>query len=36
MVPLTGTTAKQHMSDDLQVYNFELTPQEVSLVESIG
>jgi len=36
MVPLTGTTATQHMIDDLQVYNFELTPQEVSLIESIG
>jgi len=36
MVPLTGTTAKRHMIDDLQVYNFELTPQEVSFIESIG
>jgi len=36
MVPLTGTTAKRHMIDDLQVYSFELTPQELSLIESIG
>jgi diketogulonate reductase-like aldo/keto reductase len=36
MVPLTGTTAEQHMKEDLQVYNFELTPDEVSLIESIA
>ena len=36
MVPLTGTTAEGHMKEDLQVYNFELTPDEVTLIESIA
>lgn len=36
MIPLTGTTAEQHMKEDLQVYNFELTADEVDLIESIA
>ncbi len=28
MLPLTGTTKKQHMKDDLQAENLELTPDE--------
>jgi len=35
MVPLTGTTNLQHMKDDLRVYDFSLTPEEVELIESI-
>jgi diketogulonate reductase-like aldo/keto reductase len=35
MVPLTGTTSLQHMKEDLTVYNFELTPEEVAFIESI-
>jgi len=35
MVPLTGTTSRQHMDEDLQVYRIELTPEEVRLIESI-
>jgi len=35
MVPLTGTTSLEHMKEDLKVYDIELTPDEVKLVESI-
>jgi len=35
MVPLTGTTNLQHMKEDLDVYNIELTPAEVDLIERI-
>jgi diketogulonate reductase-like aldo/keto reductase len=35
MVPLTGTTSLQHMKEDLGVYNFELTADEVEFIESI-
>jgi diketogulonate reductase-like aldo/keto reductase len=35
MVPLTGTTSLEHMKQDLRVYDFELTTNEVRLIESI-
>jgi diketogulonate reductase-like aldo/keto reductase len=35
MVPLTGTTNLQHMQEDLAVYDIELTPAEVDLIERI-
>lgn len=35
MVPLTGTTSLEHMKQDLKVYDFELTSDEVTLIESI-
>lgn len=35
MVPLTGTTAENHMKADLQVYGIELTVEEVQFIESI-
>ena len=35
MVPLTGTTSFEHMKQDLKVYDFELTANEVRLIESI-
>jgi diketogulonate reductase-like aldo/keto reductase len=35
MVPLTGTTSLEHMKQDLKVYDIELTPAEVKLIESI-
>jgi diketogulonate reductase-like aldo/keto reductase len=35
MVPLTGTTDVQHMKEDLQAHEFELTPAEVELIENI-
>jgi diketogulonate reductase-like aldo/keto reductase len=35
MVPLTGTTSRQHMKEDLGIYDFELTPEEVEFIEMI-
>lgn len=36
MLPLTGTTNEQHMKEDLQVENLELTSQEVQRIEAMG
>ena len=36
MVPLTGTTNAQHMTDDLRADRFTLTPDEVQRIETIG
>jgi diketogulonate reductase-like aldo/keto reductase len=33
MLPLTGTTSPQHMRDDLAALDFELSPEEVRLME---
>lgn len=33
MVVLTGTTDQTHMLQDLEVYDFELTPDEVHAIE---
>ncbi len=35
MAPLTGTTSKQHMKEDLQVIDFELKDDDVKLIETI-
>jgi len=35
MIPLTGTTSLDHMKQDLKVYDFELSSDEVTLIESI-
>src|ERR1700739_4064337 len=35
MVPLTGTTSLEHMKEDLEIYDIELTPEQVKLIESI-
>jgi diketogulonate reductase-like aldo/keto reductase len=35
MTPLTGTTSKQHMKEDLQVIDFELKDDDVKLIETI-
>jgi len=35
ILPLTGTASKQHMKDDLQVMDFELNSEDLSLIESI-
>jgi diketogulonate reductase-like aldo/keto reductase len=35
MVPLTGTTDPQHMKEDLSVYKFSLSRDEVDLIEAI-
>jgi diketogulonate reductase-like aldo/keto reductase len=36
MVPLTGTTNPQHMTEDLQSDRFTLTPEELKRIETIG
>lgn len=36
MLPLTGTTSQAHMREDLDVSEFQLTPDEVSLIERIA
>ncbi|MGQ0555818.1 MAG: aldo/keto reductase family protein [Nitrospiraceae bacterium] len=36
MLPLTGTTNPQHMSEDLQSNRFTLLPEEVQQIETIG
>ena len=36
MVPLTGTTNPQHMTEDLEANSIALTAGEVSFIESIG
>jgi len=35
MVPLTGTTSRQHMKEDLRVFDIELTAEEVQFIETI-
>jgi diketogulonate reductase-like aldo/keto reductase len=35
MTPLTGTTNPQHMTEDLRVYDIELTSDEANFVETI-
>jgi diketogulonate reductase-like aldo/keto reductase len=36
ILPLTGTTDGRHMSEDLSVADFELTPEEVGFIETIA
>lgn len=36
MLPLTGTTNSQHMTDDLNINNFELSCEEVQSIENIS
>lgn len=36
MHPLTGTTNPQHMKEDLQIFDFELTMNEVKFIEMIA
>jgi diketogulonate reductase-like aldo/keto reductase len=36
MVPLTGTTNAQHMTEDLRADRFTLTPDELKHIETIG
>ena len=35
-IPLTGTSSRQHMQEDLNIFDFELTPDELAQVEQIG
>ena len=36
MIPLTGTTNEQRMTDDLSIDQFELTPEEIARIENVG
>jgi diketogulonate reductase-like aldo/keto reductase len=36
MIPLTGTSSRQHMQDDLGCFDFELEPPEVEAIEECG
>lgn len=36
MVPLTGTTGPEHMRADLEVFDFQLEPGEVELIERLA
>jgi diketogulonate reductase-like aldo/keto reductase len=36
MVPLTGTTSVDHMRDDLEVFEFQLTRDEVQVIERLA
>lgn len=36
MICLTGTTDPEHMREDLEVYDFELSPEEVAAVEGVS
>lgn len=36
MIPLTGTNDPRHMAEDLAVYEFELSPEEVSAIEQVA
>jgi diketogulonate reductase-like aldo/keto reductase len=35
-IPLTGTSSREHMEEDLKICDFELTPEELAQVEQIG
>ena len=36
MIPLTGTTNADHMRADLDVFDFQLDPDEIARIESLG
>jgi diketogulonate reductase-like aldo/keto reductase len=36
MIPLTGTSSKAHMKEDLAIYEIELTKPEIDIVENIA
>jgi len=36
MFPLTGTSSAEHMAEDLAVYDFDLSPAEVAMIEATG
>ena len=36
MLPLTGTTNSQHMRDDLDINDFELSADEINRIENIA
>lgn len=36
ITPLTGTTNKEHMKEDLEIFDFELSQEEVEIILNIG
>ena len=36
MIPLTGTTKREHMEQDLTVFSFQLSQEDRDQLESIG
>ena len=36
IIPLTGTSSAQHMREDLATHDFELSTDEIALIESVG
>jgi diketogulonate reductase-like aldo/keto reductase len=36
MIPLTGTTNADHMQADLEVFDFQLTPEEIEQIEQLA
>jgi len=36
MIPLTGTSNRQHMLEDLAIYQFELADEEVGIIRNIA
>jgi diketogulonate reductase-like aldo/keto reductase len=36
MIPLTGTSSSEHMREDLQVFDFQLSRDEVALIERLS
>jgi diketogulonate reductase-like aldo/keto reductase len=36
MIPLTGTTSAQHMQADLAVFDFNLDPEEIELIDNLA
>ena len=36
MTALTGTTSAPHMAEDLSVYDFELEPNDVRVLEEVA
>ncbi|MGK7943389.1 MAG: aldo/keto reductase, partial [Microcystaceae cyanobacterium] len=35
IAPLNGTTNQQHIKEDLQIFEFELTPEEIKRIEAM-
>jgi diketogulonate reductase-like aldo/keto reductase len=35
ILPLTGTTSADHMRQDLEVFDFQLDPEEVERIENL-
>ncbi len=36
ILPLTGTSNRKHMQEDLAVFDFELEPEEIQLIQQLG